>query len=475
MAPLSKRTKIVATLGPASREEETLKALIEAGMNVARLNLSHGTREEHRELIERVRRAARELGEAVAVMADTPGRAVRTGRLPRDLPLQEGDEIVFVEGVAGADEAALEARRVPVDFEGFSRYVRPGMELLLAGGEVRLEIVSVEPEKGETRCRALSKGRLGSRKRVSVPEAEIPVMARDDEDVRFAAELGVEYLAASFVSSADDIEQIRRVLRKSGGDAVEVVAKIESREAVRRIDEIIRAADGVMVARGDLGVELPLEEVPLLQKEIVQKCNRAGVPVIIATQMLRSMVENPLPTRAEVTDVANAILDGTDAVMLSEETAVGKYPVEVVRVMSRIARRIERHPSVYHKYHEEHVSITEAIGESACQIAEQIGADAIIPSTSSGSTAKLVAKFRPRLPIVAVTYSEKVRNKLALVWGVHPLCIERDTDDTDEVLRRSIEAAARALGLAKGATVVITAGVPFGVPGTTNLIRVERL
>ena len=279
-------------------------------------------------------------------------------------------------------------------------------------------------------------------------------------------------MAASVVSDARDIEEIRRLL---GSEEIEVIAKIESREAVRNIDSIIKAADGVMVARGDLGVEMPLEEVPLLQKEIVQKCNRAGVPVIIATQMLRSMTESPLPTRAEVTDVANAILDGTDAVMLSEETAIGRYPVEVVRVMSRIARRIERHPFVYHKYHGEQVSVTEAIGESACQIAEQIDADAIIPSTTSGSTAKLVAKFRPRLPIVAVTYSEKVRNKLALVWGVHPLCIERDTDDTDEVLRRSIEAAARALGLSRGSTVVITAGVPFGVPGTTNLIRVERL
>ncbi len=472
MARANKRTKIVVTLGPASRDEATLKALVEAGMNVARLNLSHGSPEEHRETVERVRRVAHELGEAVAVMADTPGRAVRTGRLPRDLELREGDEVVFVEGAVEADEAALENRRVPIDCEGFSRYVRPGMEVLLAGGETRLEVVAVDPDRGETRCRALSRGKLGSRKRVSVPGAEIPVAARDDEDVRFAAELGVDFLAASFVSDAHDIEAIRRLL---GDGGIEVIAKIESREAVRNIDSLIKAADGVMVARGDLGVEMPLEEVPLLQKEIVQKCNRAGVPVIIATQMLRSMVENPLPTRAEVTDVANAILDGTDAVMLSEETAVGKYPVEVVRVMSRIARRIERHPSVYHKYHEERVSITEAIGESACQIAEQIGADAILPSTTSGSTAKLVAKFRPRLPIVAVTYSERVRNKLALVWGVHPLCIERDTDDTEEVLQRSIEAAARALGLKKGATVVVTAGVPFGVPGTTNLIRVERL
>lgn len=459
----------MATLGPASRDEATLRALIEAGMNVARLNLSHGTREEHRELVRRIRRAAQETGEAIAVMADIPGRAVRIGRLPQDLEIHEGGEIVFREG---EEEDALRRGRIPLDGEGFSRSVRPGMEVLLAGGEIRLEVVEADPDRGEVRCRALSRGKLGSRKRVSVPGAEIPLTARDDDDVRFAAELGVEYLAASFVRDAQDIEEIRRLL---GNEEIEVIAKIESREAVRNLDEIVKAADGVMVARGDLGVELPLEEVPLLQKEIVRRCNRAGVPVIIATQMLRSMVESPLPTRAEVTDVANAILDGTDAVMLSEETAVGRYPVEAVRVMSRIAQRIERHPSVYHKYPGEQVSVPEAIGESACQIAEHIRADAILPSTTSGSTAKLVAKFRPRLPIVAVTYSEKVRNKLALVWGVYPLCLRRETDDTERTLRRSLEAAAQALRLGKGATVVITAGVPFGVPGTTNLIRVERL
>jgi pyruvate kinase len=462
-----KKTKIVATLGPASREERVLQALIEVGMNVARLNLSHGTREEHRALLAGVRRAARALGEAVAVMADTPGQAIRIGPVKDDrVSLQAGRRVTLTEEPIVGDP-----QRIPVDFPGFSQHVRPGMEVLLANGDIRLKTIEVRP--GEVVCEVLNSGILGSRKRVNVPEAKIPVAAHDDEDLQFAAELGVEYLAASFVQTAEDIKRVREGLGDRGIE-IEVIAKIETREAVENIDEIIAASDGVMVARGDLGVELPMEEVPLIQKEIVRKSNSAGVPVIIATQMLRSMTENPRPTRAEVADVANAILDGADALMLSEETAVGRYPVEAVRVMSTVAGRIERAPDIYHKYHKDSTSVTEAIGESACQIAERIEAAAIIPSTTSGSTAKLVAKFRPRIPIIAVTYSETVRNKLALIWGIYPLLVE-SSDDTELMLRRSIEAVAREMQLPKGATVVITAGVPFGVPGTTNFIKVEHV
>lgn len=466
-----RRVKIVATLGPASRDEATLERLVRAGMNVARLNLSHGTVEEHREVAERVRRVSRRLGEPVALMVDTPGRGIRLGRLEGErVRLEAGRDVVLTsKAVPGTGDET----RLPVDYEDFARSIKPGMEVLLAGGEVRLEAREARPERGEVVCRVLHGGVVGSRQRVSVPEAEFPALGHDDEHARFAAEIGAEYLAASFVRRAQDIQDIRGLL---GDPQIEVVAKIETREAVRNLDEILRAADGAMVARGDLGVELPLEEVPLLQKEIVRRCNRLGKPVIIATQMLKSMTESPRPTRAEAADVANAVLDGADALMLSEETAVGRYPVEAVRVMGAIAERAERDPSVYHRYPERHASITEAIGEVACQLAERIGAQAIVPSTTSGSTAKLVAKFRPHAPIVAVTYSERVQNKLALVWGVRPLRVElRAGEPTDEVLRRSLEAAKRALALPEGATVVLTAGVPFGVPGTTNLIRVERL
>jgi pyruvate kinase len=465
MRSVKKKTKIVATLGPASWEEETLSQMIRAGMDVARINLSHGTPEEHRALVQRVRKVAQALKQAVAVMADTPGHAMRTGELKSEtLKLEEGQDLILTEEPILGD-----GTRVSIDQKGFSRYVKPGMEVLLANGEIRLEVVKVR--SGEVVCRVANSGTLGERKRVNVPQAEIPLLDHEDEHVRFAAKLGVEYLAASFVQRAKDIMQVRDLLREC---PVEVIAKIEMREAVKHIDEIIKAADGVMVARGDLGVEMPMEEVPLVQKEIVMKCNRAGKPVIIATQMLKSMTENPTPTRAEVADVANAILDGADALMLSEETAIGRYPLEAVKVMSTVAQRMEQASSVYHKYRGQHTTVTEAIGESACQIAERIEAAAIIPSTASGSTAKLVAKFRPRIPIVAVTYSEKVMNRLALVWGVYPIQIEY-FNDTDLMLRRSIEAAAREMDLPQGASVVITAGVPFGVPGTTNLIKVEHI
>ncbi len=461
-----KRTKIVCTIGPASSSPETLQAMITSGMNVARINMSHGTHAEHREVIQRVRAAAQAVGSPVAVMADTKGPALRTGELKSEkIFLRQGQKLTLVEDPVLGDET-----RISISYRGLSQYIQPGMKILLANGEIELVVLGVEP--GRILCEVQNSRELGERKRVSIPEITLPGIATtDEEDIRFAQEVGVDYIAASFVQTGLDIDHIRRLL---GPTEIEIIAKIETREAARNIDDIIAASDGIMVARGDLGVELPPEEVPLLQKEIVRKCNRAGKPVIIATQMLKSMTENPAPTRAEVADVANAILDGTDAVMLSEETAVGKYPIEAVRMMSRIAERIERSSAIYRRYEMSGGTVTEAIGESACQIADRIGAAAIIPSTTSGSTAKLVAKFRPRTPIIAVTYTERVRNKLALVWGVSPVQVEF-FKDTDAMLKLSIEAAAKAAGLPSGSLVVITAGVPFGVPGTTNLIKVERV
>ncbi len=435
-------------------------------MNVARINMSHGTHEEHQEIIERVRSAARSLGVPIAVMADTKGPAIRTGELKTEkIFLRKGQTLTLVEDPILGDET-----RISISYKGLSQYVRPGMKILLANGEIELIVSEVQP--GCILCEVQNSQELGERKRVSVPEVTLPGIAQtDEEDILFAQKVGVDYIAASFVQTGLDIDHMRTLL---GPTDIEIIAKIETREAARNIDDIIAASDAVMVARGDLGVELPPEEVPLLQKEIVKKCNRAGKPVIIATQMLKSMTENPAPTRAEVADVANAILDGTDAVMLSEETAMGKYPVEAVRMMRRIAEHIERSPAIYHRYEMSTGTVTEAIGESACQIAHRIGAAAIIPSTTSGSTAKLVAKFRPRTPIIAVTYTERVRNKLALVWGVYPVQVEF-SKDTDAMLKLSIEAAAQVAQLPSGSLVVITAGVPFGVPGTTNLIKVERV
>lgn len=461
-----KRTKIVCTLGPASLDERVLAAMIAGGMNVARINMSHGTHAEHRGMIARVRSAAHTLGIPLAIMVDTKGPAIRTGELKHEkIALQAGQKLLLVEEPVLGDE-----RQISISYQGLAQHVRAGMKILLANGEIELSVLETQP--GRILCEVRNSKELGERKRVSIPDVSLPgITTTDEDDLRFAKEAGVDYIAASFVHTGLDIDHIRHIL---GATDIEIIAKIETREAARNIDDLIAASDGVMVARGDLGVELPPEEVPLLQKEIVKKCNRAGKPVIIATQMLKSMTENPTPTRAEVADVANAILDGTDAIMLSEETAVGQYPGAAVQMMTRIAQRIEQSSLIYYKYERKQASTAEAIGESACQIAERIGAAAIITSTTSGSTAKLAAKFRPRTPIIAVTYSERVCNKLALVWGVTSVRVEF-CKETDTMLRRSIEAAAEATHLKPGSPVVITAGVPFGVPGTTNLIKVERI
>jgi len=464
-----KRTKIVCTMGPASFAPSILEEMIHSGMNVARINMSHGSHEQHKQTLDRVRLVSEKLKTPVAVMADTKGPAIRTGDLKNEkVTLRAGQKLILTEEPIQGDET-----RITVVYAGLTEHIKPGMKILLANGEIALEVERVRER--EIICDVKNTGVLGERKRVSIPECDVPGVAETDEDdIRFVATAGVDYIAASFVHSGMDIDRVREILREVDCRDVEVIAKIETRDAVKNIDDIVQAADGVMVARGDLGVELALEEVPLVQKEIVKKCNRAGKPVIIATQMLKTMTDNPSPTRAEVADVANAILDGTDAIMLSEETAVGKYPVGAVRMMTSIAERIERSAQIYHRFVEEHAGVTEAIGESACKIADAIGAAAIIPSTTSGSTARLVSKFRPKTPIIAVTYSDKSVNKLAMVWGVMPIKIDF-IKDTDLMLQRSIEAAVRASNIAKNANVVITAGVPFGVSGSTNLIKVERV
>ncbi len=460
-----KKTKVVATLGPASQDASTIGEMIRAGMNVVRLNLAHGDRDTHRQMLQTVRQVATNLEIPMAVMADAPGEGIRTGTLQGEhVALTAGQTFTLTnESIIGDDS------RVYVDRQDFADYVKPGMEVLLAGGEIVLTVEDVI--EGDVICEVQNDGVLAERKRISVPDVDIPMAAHDDEDLRFAIDLDVDWLAVSFVERATDIVQVRDVM---GEAPVDVIAKIETPKAYQHIDEIIDAADGIMVARGDLGVELPYEEVPLAQKKIVTKCNDAGKPVIIATQMLKSMTDAPTPTRAEVADVANAIMDGTDAIMLSEETAIGDYPVATIEVMTNVAERIERDEEVYHRLKGGQASVTEAIGESACEIAERIEAAAIIPSTASGSTARLVAKFRPRNPIIVVTYSERVRNKLALVWGLYSLVVGYH-DNTELMLRRAIETAARHFDMPAESPVVLTAGAPFGVPGTTNLIKVDTV
>lgn len=454
----------MCTIGPASNNKETLERMIRAGMNIARINLSHGDHEEHRQMIRNIREVATKARVPLAVMVDTRGSGIRTGKLKAGkASLKEGDKVALVEDKDAGDE-----KRIPVNYKGLSKHVQPGDRILLQGGEIALRVLEIK--NAEILCQVMNSGVLGERKSVHISNVELPTTF-DESDIEFAVDADVDYISASFVRSAEDIKRIKELLGKS---EIEIVAKIETRESLEHIDEIIDIADAVMVARGDLGVDLDVEELPLVQKKLVRKCNRAGKPVIIATQMLLSMVKSPRPTRAEATDVANAILDGTDAVMLSEETAIGEYPIEAVEIMSKIARSIENTALTYLKRTGEIGSVTEAIGESACEIAQRLNAAAIIANTTSGYTAKLVAKFRPKTPIVAVTYSDKVLNKCALIWGVYAIKIPFLTD-TDLMLKRSIEAAVEWGFVKKGDHVVITAGVPFGVVGTTNFIKVERV
>lgn len=472
----------MATIGPASASKETLAGMLQAGMDAARLNLSHGERGFHQRVIEDLRALAAQMGRPLAIILDTRGPEVRIGRLKGGKhQVERGQRLILRWGEFLGAEG-----EVPISYD-LARELRPGMKLIVGDGELELEAVAVRPEQVE--CVALNDGFLVEGKRLSAPGVMMelpPLNERDLEDLQLARELQVEYVAASFVRCAADLEALREAI---GDEEVELIAKVETREALENIEEILKLADGLMVARGDLGLAIPLERLPLVQKRLIRLANRAGKPVITATQMLKSMVASPRPTRAEVTDVANAILDGTDAVMLSEETATGRYPVEAVSMMAKIAMTVEEDypflgalrrpasesvPSRPGSDDEDgaiSMTVAEAIGRAACELARDLDA-VIITSTRSGSTAKLIAKLRPPSPIIAVTPSLRVQGKLALVWGVQPLLMPF-TEATDEMIRLAVATARERGWLIKGTRAVVTAGVPFGVRGITNLIKVE--
>lgn len=467
-----RRTKIVCTIGPASEKKEIIKELIKAGMNVARLNFSHGTHEEHRARIAAIREAAKELNASVAIMLDTKGPEIRLGTFASGkVLLKKGQEFTLVTYPVEGDE-----NRVFVNLKEITQLVNAGDRILLADGLIELEVKRVAD--AEILCTVLNGGELSSKKGVNLPGKSIPLPAvtpKDVEDILFGIKMEVDFIAASFIRKASDVLAIRKILEENGGNDIQIIAKIENQEGVQNLDEIIKVADGIMVARGDLGVEIPVEEVPLVQKIIIEKCNRAGKPVITATQMLESMIRNPRPTRAEATDVANAILDGTDAIMLSGETAAGDFPVEAVRVMARIAQKVEESVSLDTTAIKRQTSIrtvTDAISHATYTIAKDLGASAVITSTKSGYTARMVAKFRPSAPIIAVTPREKVTRTLQIVWGVFPIRV-KETTSTDEMFREAVNGALESGLIKKGDLVVITAGVPLYVSGTTNLIRVQ--
>jgi pyruvate kinase len=467
-----RKTKIVCTIGPASETEEILRRLIQAGMDVARLNFSHGSLESHAEKIRLIRALAQESGRPVAILQDLAGPKIRIGTLASG-PISLKPDDVFI---LSASELPGDVHAVSISYKELPEDVRPGDTLLLADGA--LEMCVLEVRGPDIHCRVVTGGVLSSHKGINLPSRSIraPILTeKDRRDLAFGLEQGVDFVALSFVRSADDIAIVREFMDGQGRHAP-LIAKIEKHEALAEIDAILEAVDGLMVARGDLGVDIPLERVPRVQKMLIEKANRAAKPVITATQMLKSMVDAPRPTRAEVTDVANAILDGTDAVMLSEESAAGLYPVESLQTLDRIARETERdfpHRLWMRRFHPEGVcDPPQAVAHAACELALRIDAAAILTCTRSGGTTRLVARTRPSQPVWAVTPDEAVWRRLALTWGAVPL-LTGLTGGLEEMIAAAL-AAARTAGLSQpGDPVVVTAGTPLNAPGSTNLIRVE--
>ncbi len=465
------RTKTVCTIGPATASAAMLRELVGAGMNVARLNFSHGTHEEHGCVLATLRELAAELERPVAVLQDLAGPKIRIGAIPGGpVELRSGEPYVLTTRDVPGD-----SRQASVTYRNLPQYVKRGDTLSLSDGTPILTVEEVGDE--DIRCRITVGGPISSRKGLSLSDRSIPapiLTEKDRADLAFGVSQGVDYLALSFVRTADDIEQVRRLVRESSAH-IPLIAKIEQREAVDHIDAILQAADGIMIARGDLGVETPLERVPCVQKMIIAKANTAAKPVITATQMLRSMVESSLPTRAEVSDVANAVLDGSDAVMLSEETAVGAHPVAAVRMMRKICASAEECLpfASWRTRGGEHAGLSpeEGIALAACRMAEQLGAGAIVTFTKSGSTTRLVAKYRPALPILALTPDPETYRRLALVWGAVP--VRTDPVENPEEMELCAVAHALRSGLVeKGRKVVITGGLPLHIAGTTNLIKI---
>ena len=470
----SRRTKIVCTIGPASASAEMIERLVEAGMDAARLNFSHGSHDEHAERAELIRQSQERARRPLALIADLQGPKIRVGDLAEPMEIRTGDQVTV------AAEGAESPEDIPISPPVLSEVLRPGHDVLIDDGLVRLRVADVDGRRNRLLCDVVVGGVARANKGVNVPGVPLPVPSVTEKDIRdlhFALELGADYIALSFVRSANDVRHVRELLHEAGSPA-QVIAKIEKAEALNDLSGILRVSDAVMVARGDLGVEIGPAEVPLVQKRILIAALERGKPAITATQMLESMIQHPEPTRAEASDVANAVLDGTSALMLSGETAVGKYAVESVQTMDKIARAVE--PSVPYRHElarapdDPFESVGEAMSNAACDIAEALGAKAILVPTYSGRTASSVARHRPTRPVIAVTHKHHAAQQLAIEWGVVPAEIE-EAANVDHLWTETLEAA-RATGIvAPGDRVVITAGTAVNIPGTTNLIKVETV
>lgn len=468
-----RKTKIVCTLGPATEDDAVLRELILSGMNVARLNFSHGTQEGHLNNIQRVRRMSEELNIPIAVMLDTKGPEIRLGTFEQGrVELKKGQTFTLcTHDVVGTSECAS------ITYANLPQDVSEGSSILIDDGLISMTVRAVTATG--IVCTVNNDGVVSDRKGINVPDVDLsmPYLSdKDRDDIVFGIRNGVDFIAASFVRSADDIVEIRRIFSEEGVRGVNIISKIESMQGVQNIDGILRVSDGIMVARGDLGVEIPLERVPVIQKMLIHKAYSSGKQVITATQMLDSMMKNPRPTRAEATDVANAIYDGTSAIMLSGETAAGLYPVEAVQTMARIAMTAESDINYRKRFKERQMEstpdVTNAISHATCTSAQDLGAAAIITVTKTGRTARMISKFRPDCPIICCTTEPTVCRQLCLSWGVIPLIIE-EASDTDELFERAVQAGEDAGLLHDGELVVMTAGVPLGISGTTNLMKVH--
>ena len=469
---LPRRTKIVATIGPATQSKDVLRQLIQAGATTFRLNFSHGDHDYHQKSIRLIRQTAFELNQPVGILQDLQGPKIRVGKFlnaTQSIELKPGDPFILTSRKVECTQEISS-----ISYEHLAEEVPEGARILLDDGKLEMRVEKIDKENQDLHCRVVVGGNLSSNKGVNFPNVYLSVKAlteKDKEDLMFGLDQGVDWVALSFVRNPEDIEEIKGLIA-SAGKSVPVIAKIEKHEAITDMQAVLEKCDGVMVARGDLGVELPAEDVPILQKRLISKANELGIPVITATQMLDSMVSNPRPTRAEVSDVANAILDGTDAVMLSNETAIGKFPVEAVAMMATIAERIEQEQ--INTAHTEvlKTSIPNAISAAVSSIAETLEASAIMTLTKTGATARNVSKFRPKTPILAVTPHVDVSRQLQLVWGVKPLLV-LDLPSTSQTFQAAINVAQESQYLKDGDLVVMTAGTLQGVAGSTDLIKVE--
>lgn len=468
-----RKTKIICTLGPAVDDEVILEKLMLKGMNIARLNFSHGTHESHLERVNRFKKIREKLGLPIPLLLDTKGPEIRLGKFEKkEVILEEGKKFVLV-----ANDIVGNEGRASISYKNLHQDVKKGNRLLINDGLVELEVEKIVST--DIHCVVLNGGVIGNNKGINVPDVVIhlpSITAQDVEDIKFGIKNDFDFIAASFVRRASDVIEIKKVLEKYNGTDIKIISKIENREGIENIDEIIKVSEGILVARGDLGVEIATEEVPVAQKLLIKKCYKAAKPVVTATQMLDSMMRNPRPTRAEASDVANAIYDGTSAIMLSGETAAGKYPIESLETMVRIAEKAENSIHYWKRFYgmkfDTLANVTNAISHATCTTAYDLKASAIITVTHSGHTARMISRFRPECPIIATTISKKVQRQLALSWGVYPFLVT-EVSTTDEMFDMGVDKALETGLVRNGDLVVITAGIPVGVSGTTNILKVH--